>query len=58
MRLKKLKEPKSCLKTFRLKLTEKHEIQQKANIYTDGNVSEWLIYAALNHIPRKKDLER
>lgn len=33
------------------------KIQDKANEYTNGNFSAWMRYAALNHRPKKSDLE-
>lgn len=36
---------------------EKNALQRKANIYTDGNLSAYLIYAGLNFVPGKEDFE-
>lgn len=59
MRLKKnKKETKDETIKFRLSLAHANKIQQKANIYTDGNVSEYVLFAALNFIPDKTDMEK
>jgi len=36
---------------------EKNGVLQKAMVYTDGKISEWIRYAAQNHTPRARDLE-
>lgn len=43
---------------FLVELTrdEKSRIQKKAELYTKGNMSEWVRYASLNLEPRKEDL--
>lgn len=40
--------------------TEEHanEIKLKANLYTDGNLSEYVLYAALNFKVEFEDLEK
>ena len=57
MRLKKQNKNKSERTTFRSTEKELHKIQQKANIYTEGNVSEYILFAALNFVPSKEDFE-
>jgi hypothetical protein len=57
MRLKKNKQNKTNNFSFRCTDSEANKIQAKANIYNDGNVSEYLVYAALNFIPGKEDLD-
>ena len=57
MRLKKNKTNKSSRLTFRSTEFEANKIQQKANIYTDGNLSEYILFAALNFVPGKEDFE-
>lgn len=54
--LKKLIKPK--LKTFAVKITPAQEelFRKRAKQYTNGNISEWLRYAAENHEPKKGDL--
>lgn len=54
-----LKKPNKELKlghTIRLSKSDKARMQKKADAYTDGNVSEWLRYAALRHKPNSKEL--
>lgn len=55
-RLKKQKEV-SQLFSLRWKPSQRALIEKKAKEYTDGNLSEWLIYAAMNFSPSKKDLQ-
>ena len=57
MRLKKGKNNKVCRTTFRSTEMEMNKIQQKANIYTDGNLSEYILFASLNFVPSKEDFE-
>lgn len=42
-----------------LRCTEEqfNEIKIKANIYTEGNLSEYVLYAALNFVVNYEDLE-
>lgn len=32
-------------------------IQAKADRYTNGNMSHWVRYASVNHVPKDSDLE-
>jgi len=57
MRLKKQKKIRNFYVKARCSETVKNALQCKANIYTDGNLSEYLIYAGLNFIPGKEDFE-
>lgn len=57
MKLKKGKCNKTCRVILRCNQSERYVIEQKANIYCDGNISEYLRYAALNFIPGKEDFE-
>jgi len=57
MRLKKNKTNKTSRVTFRCVEAEENKLQQKANIYTDGNLSEYILFAALNFVPSKDDFE-
>ena len=38
--------------------TEENKITRKAMLYTDGNISEYVLYAALNFVPSKEDFEK
>ncbi len=58
MRLKKKKEYKAYVIQLRLTEKDKNRLKQKANIYTEGNVSELLLYAGLNFIADKNELEQ
>ena len=57
MRLKTEKTIKNESIRFRVEDHKKNKLQQKANIYTDGNLSEYLVYAGLNFVPSKDDFE-
>ena len=57
MRLRKNKNNKNGRTSFRRTEEEINKIQQKANIYTDGNISEYILFAALNFVPSKEDFE-
>lgn len=56
MRLKKKKKTKLLKKDFRLSEEELNELQLKANLYTEGNLSEWIVYAGINYVPKKSEL--
>lgn len=57
VRLKTTKDNKTGRITFRCKVKEENKIKQKANIYCEGNISEYILYAALNFVPGKEDFE-
>lgn len=57
MRLKKQNKNKTSRVAFRCTDANYNKIQQKANIYTEGNLSEYLLFAALNFVPSKEDFE-
>ena len=40
-----------------LDLKELNKIIIKPNIYTEGNLSQYILYAALNFIPGKEDFD-
>ena len=42
---------------IRVSQEQKNFLKSKALLYTEGNVSEYLIYAALNFVPSKEDFE-
>jgi len=58
MRLKKNKNNKTERLVSRCTDEDKNKAQQKANIYTDGNLSEYILFAALNFVPNKDDFEK
>lgn len=57
MRLKRPVDFKS--ERLDLRITKKHKnmIRQKAQLYCDGNMAEWVVYASLNFVPGGEDLE-
>ena len=57
MRLKKPQKNKTDNLVFRCTKEERNQIKRKANIYTEGNLSEWILFAALNCVPDKNDFE-
>lgn len=58
MRLKKDKKNKTSKISFRCTEDAENKLQTKANLYTEGNISEYLVYAGLNFIPDKNDFEK
>lgn len=57
MALKKDKKKKTGFVGGRCTQIDYNNIKTKANIYCEGNISEWIIYAAKNYVPRKSELE-
>lgn len=56
-RLKRKKNYKTEYIGVRMNKEQRNEIQLKANLYTDGNLSEFVLYSALNFEPNYEDLE-
>lgn len=56
MRLNKKKSNKTERVQLRCSIEEFNRIQTKANLYTEGNVSEYLLYVALEFVPGAEDL--
>lgn len=56
-RLKRDKIYKDSFIGVRCMKEQHNEIKMRANLYTEGNVSEYVIYAALNFAPCYEDLE-
>ena len=57
LRIKKVKPELRTNVTVRLTKKEYNNVLQKALVHTEGNVSEWVRYAAQNCTPRRTDLE-
>ena len=57
MRLKKVKNNKSETVSFRISMSKLNKLKMKAQLYTDGNLSEWIIFAATTRKPTKEDFE-
>lgn len=57
MRLKRPDKDKSERLDMRCTPAEKNAIRRKAALYCDGNLNEWVRYAALNFMPGADDLE-
>ena len=58
LRLKKVNKANNKIpKTFRMTKVEWNNVKQKALVHTDGNMSEWIRYAAQNCTPRRGDFE-
>ena len=51
-------EGKKIVKTYRATKGQLKRLQELANQYTNGNVTAWLLYCALNYKPKKKELEK
>jgi hypothetical protein len=49
---------KPALKVCNFKISDddKNLIKKNAEQYAEGNISEWIRFAAINYKPRKKDL--
>lgn len=58
MKLKSPKETKEEYVKARCHQVDKNAMQVKANLYTDGNLSEWVLYASMNFVPGKEDFEK
>lgn len=57
MRIKKKKTIKCNFIGLRVSDKELNDLKLKANLYTEGNLSEWLLYSGLNYSPKKEELE-
>lgn len=57
MRIKKRAGKKSEFVGLRLSLDDLNKIRQRALLYCDGNISEFILYAALNYTISRKDLD-
>jgi hypothetical protein len=57
MRIKKAVKFKDKMATFRCTTKEFNKIKQKAWTYTEGNISEFILYASLNFVVTKGDLD-
>lgn len=57
MRLKRPVESKNERIDLRLTKAHKNKIKQKAELYCEGNVAEYMLYASLNFVPGKEDFE-
>ena len=57
VRLKKVKKQKTRHIGIRTTDKEYNEIKKRALLYTEGNVSEFMLYAAKNYEIKEKDLE-
>jgi hypothetical protein len=58
MKIKKNKDNKTMVKSFRVNQFELNRMQLKANIYCEGNLSQWIIYSSLNYKPKGKDIDK
>lgn len=57
MRFKKNKTNKTESLNQRCTESERNMLQTKANLYTEGNLSEYLIFAGLNYVAGGEDFE-
>lgn len=57
MRLKRPEKAKNEKIQTRCTTAVLNLIKSKANIYCEGNLSEYVIYASLNFVPGKEDFE-
>mgnify|MGYP001594108089 CR=1 FL=1 len=54
--LKRVDEEKSIMINFRVTGPQKAIIQEKARIYTGGDVAKWIRYASLDYVPTPSQL--
>jgi hypothetical protein len=54
--LKTLDKEKRRNFTMRMSAEEMKQLQEKADLYTNGNLSQWIRYAAFNYVPKKSEL--
>lgn len=57
LRLKSQNISKDSQHTFRCTSEEMNKIRQKAELYTGGNISQWVLYCAMNYVPSGDELE-
>jgi len=57
VRLKKKNNNKEKIISVRFSQREFNRLKIKAGLYTEGNISEWLVFSGINHKPHKNDLE-
>ena len=58
MKLKTSNKKKTGRINIRCYETEENKIVRLAMLYAEGNVSEYVLYAALNFVPSKEDFEK
>lgn len=58
MRFKKRAGKKTEFIGLRMSLEDKNKIFQRALLYTEGNLSEFILYAALNYTISREDLDQ
>ena len=59
MLITQMKKPKEKAKPINLKVVDpkvREALQDKADLYADGNLSEWLRFAGLHYVPSKDQL--
>jgi len=57
-RLKNNKTYRTSYVGIRCTEVEKNRLQLKANIYSEGNLSAYMLYAALNYSVKRSDLQK
>lgn len=56
MKLKKTKKNAPVLVNFKMEKADIKLMVSKAKKYTKGNISQWLRFSSVNHVPKRKDL--
>ncbi len=51
-----MKKSKKLPRQIKLSAAQEKAIQKKANLYTEGNFSKWVRYAALHFVPMKEEI--
>ena len=49
---------RKIVQTFKVNSEEMKTILARAHGFTDGNISEWLRYAAIHFCPKKEDFQK
>lgn len=57
MKLKKPKKETPTLVNFKIRKDDLKLVIGKADKYAAGNISRWIRHAAINHVPKRKDLD-
>lgn len=56
--LKEFKKEKSLPVNIKVTADDKKELQKKANEYTQGNLTAWIVYAGKNYVPKPEELTK
>lgn len=57
MRIKKNKKTKEKMISVRVSEDEYNSMKIKAHLYTEGNLSEWIVFSSSKYKPQKEEIE-